>query len=144
MIKVAVIKNFIIIAVHKTIVTSKEIVNNLVTHNSSIIVRYLFPVLLIAISSCKNSGKTGYTETPTRGDIHIVSDDSFQPLIDTEIFTFTHLYPYARITPFYKPEYDVITDFMNDSGEKGGVGILPSHAACDDARQRGDAGGVFP
>jgi phosphate transport system substrate-binding protein len=113
--KVAVIKNFIIIAFHKTIVTSKEIVNNLVTHNSNILVRYLFLGLMIVISSCNNTRKTGYNETATRGDIHIVSDDSFQPLIDTEIFTFTHLYPYARITPFYKPEYDVIADFMNDS-----------------------------
>jgi phosphate transport system substrate-binding protein len=44
-----------------------------------------------------------------------VVDESFQPIIDSEIFTFTHLYDNARITPEYKPEFDVLNDFMNDS-----------------------------
>ena len=60
-------------------------------------------------------GKTGTNETPTRGNIKIVADESFQPLIETEVFTFTHLYTNAKIKPVYKPEYDVINDFMNDS-----------------------------
>lgn len=60
-------------------------------------------------------GKTGQNETPTRGKIKIAVDESFQPLIDTEVFTFTHLYENAHINPEYKPEYDVINDFMNDS-----------------------------
>jgi phosphate transport system substrate-binding protein len=54
-------------------------------------------------------------ETPTRGNIRISVDESFKPLIDSEVFTFTHLYINAHITPMYKPEYDVINDFMNDS-----------------------------
>ena len=60
-------------------------------------------------------GKTATNETPTRGNIKISVDESFQPIIDTEIFTFTHLYNNANITPQYKPEFDVINDFMNDS-----------------------------
>lgn len=53
-------------------------------------------------------------ETPTRGNIRITADESFQPIIDTEVFTFTQLYTNAKITPRYKPEYDVINDFMRD------------------------------
>jgi phosphate transport system substrate-binding protein len=60
-------------------------------------------------------GKTGTNETPTRGNIRIVADESFQPLVETEVFTFTHLYKNARIKALYKPEFDVINDFMNDS-----------------------------
>jgi phosphate transport system substrate-binding protein len=60
-------------------------------------------------------GKTATNETPTRGNIRIVSDESFQPLIETEVFTFTHLYMGAKIKPVYKPEFDVINDFMKDS-----------------------------
>jgi phosphate transport system substrate-binding protein len=60
-------------------------------------------------------GTSGLNETPTRGNIKISVDESFQALIDTEIFTFTHLYTNANITPEYKPEFDVINDFMNDS-----------------------------
>jgi phosphate transport system substrate-binding protein len=65
--------------------------------------------------SCTPSGNRRPTETPTSGNIKIVVDESFQPLIDTEVFTFTSLYNRAQITPEYKPEYDVVNDFMNDS-----------------------------
>jgi phosphate transport system substrate-binding protein len=60
-------------------------------------------------------GKKATDETPTRGNIKIVADESFKPLIETEVYTFTHLYTGAKIKPVYKPEYDVINDFMNDS-----------------------------
>jgi phosphate transport system substrate-binding protein len=71
--------------------------------------------LLLSLASCGGMGKTATNETPTRGNIRIVSDESFQPLIETEVFTFTHLYTNAKIKPVFKPEYDVINDFMNDS-----------------------------
>jgi phosphate transport system substrate-binding protein len=60
-------------------------------------------------------GKKATNETATRGNIRIVADESFQPLIETEVFTFTHLYTGAKIKPLFKPEVDVINDFMNDS-----------------------------
>ncbi len=44
-----------------------------------------------------------------------MSDESFKPIIDTEVNTFTHLYTGAKIKAEYKPEFDVINDFMNDS-----------------------------
>jgi phosphate transport system substrate-binding protein len=62
-------------------------------------------------------GKKGTNETPTRGNIRIIADESFQPLIETEVYTFTHIYSSANIKPVYKPEYDVINDFMNDSAK---------------------------
>jgi phosphate transport system substrate-binding protein len=70
-------------------------------------------VLTILSSSCGEN--KSLNETPTRGNIKISVDESFQPLIDSEVFTFTHLYTSAQITPQYKPEYDVINDFMNES-----------------------------
>jgi phosphate transport system substrate-binding protein len=76
-----------------------------------------YPVLgsLLLLASCGGMGKTATNETPTRGNIRIVADESFQPLVETEVFTFTHLYTGAKIKPVFKPEYDVINDFMNDS-----------------------------
>ncbi|MGC1391787.1 MAG: substrate-binding domain-containing protein, partial [Bacteroidales bacterium] len=71
--------------------------------------------LLLFLVSCGAMGKKATDETPTRGNIRIESDESFQPLIETEVFTFTHLYIDAKIRPVFKPEYDVINDFMNDS-----------------------------
>jgi len=113
--KVAVIKKIIIIAFHKLLITGRETVNNLVSYNFKSILRYILLGSVIFTGSCNQGGNKGFKDTPTRGEIRIAVDDSFQPLIDTEIFTFTHLYPYARITPLYKPEFDVVSDFMNDT-----------------------------
>jgi phosphate transport system substrate-binding protein len=54
-------------------------------------------------------------ETPTSGNIKIGVDESFQLLLDTEIYTFEALYKYGHIKPFYKPENDILSYFMNDS-----------------------------
>lgn len=65
--------------------------------------------------SCNQTPNNTNRETPTEGNIKIGVDESFRLLIDTEIFTFSVLYKYAKITPLYKNEFDVINDFMNDS-----------------------------
>jgi phosphate transport system substrate-binding protein len=70
--------------------------------------------LLLGIQ-CSNPKAPAITETPTRGDIRIMADASFQPLVDAEIFTFTSLYKYAHITPVYLPEKDLIAEFLKDS-----------------------------
>jgi phosphate transport system substrate-binding protein len=82
--------------------------------NLNSVSRYLALGLLVFLISCKGK-TTELNETPTRGNIKIAADESFQPLIDTEVFTFTNLYVNAKIRSEYKPEYDIINDFMNDS-----------------------------
>jgi len=111
--RVSVIQNFIIIACRIKRFTPSNVVNR----NIFIKLLSFIPVfgLLLSLVSCGGMGKTATNETPTRGNIRIVSDESFQPLIETEVFTFTHLYTNAKIKPVFKPEYDVINDFMNDS-----------------------------
>jgi phosphate transport system substrate-binding protein len=71
--------------------------------------------ILLLMISCKSGGPKPLDETPTRGNITISVDESFQPLIDTEIYTFTSLYQNAFVKPMYKPEFDVVNDFMDDS-----------------------------
>jgi len=65
--------------------------------------------------SCLSRGPKALDETPTRGNITISVDESFQPIIDTEVYTFTSLYQNAFVKPVYKPEFDVVNDFMDDS-----------------------------
>ena len=113
--KVSPIQNFIIIACLKRNFATSYIVNNKNIHNYLPIVRIVLLSILITSYSCSGGGGTATNETPTRGNIRITVDESFQPLMDSEVFTFTHLYRNAHITPMYKPEYDVIDDFMNDS-----------------------------
>ncbi len=111
--RVSVIQNFIIIVCRNKRLSNCKTVNRTFSHK---ILLYI-PVfgLVLFLTSCGSMGKKATNETPTRGNIRIVADESFQPLIETEVFTFTHLYNGAKIKPVYKPEFDVINDFMNDS-----------------------------
>ncbi len=83
--------------------------------------QYICPIivsclLLLLGASCNNPmGVQQLDETPTRGHTKIVVDESFQLLLDTQLFTFQSLYVDATIDASYKPEYEVIKDFMNDS-----------------------------
>lgn len=113
--KVSLIQNFIIIACRIKNITTNNIVNKQITYKYLHSVRFLIISGLLALASCSGGNNRALDETPTRGKIKISVDESFQPLIDSEVFTFTHLYTSAHITPQYKPEYDVINDFMNDS-----------------------------
>jgi phosphate transport system substrate-binding protein len=75
-------------------------------------------ILLVfsTLNSC-NRGKVSNNsnESPTEGNIKIGVDESFQLLFDTELYTFQSLYKNAHITPFYKPELNILEDFMKDS-----------------------------
>jgi phosphate transport system substrate-binding protein len=113
--KVSLIQNFIIIACRIKNFTTNNIVNKQIISSHLQVSRFLMMSLLITIISCSGGNNGEKPETPTRGKIKISVDESFQPLIDSEVFTFSHLYTSAKITPMYKPEYDVINDFMNDS-----------------------------
>ena len=113
--RVSVIQNFIIIACRNKYFKTCNPVNKYISHRFISILRFPILGLMLIIASCTGGVKSGLNETPTRGNIRISVDESFQSLIDTEVFTFTHLYTNAHIKPEYKPEYDVINDFMNDS-----------------------------
>jgi len=83
-------------------------------------IKKLIPVLLIlaamtVFQGCKNRGTPVLKETPTSGNIRIGADESFQPIVDSEIDTFTSLYEYARIQPVYKPENQLVAWFLSDS-----------------------------
>lgn len=113
--RVSVIQNFIIIACRNIIITTCRVVKRLTSIRILSYTHYPVIGLLLFLSACGGMGKTAVNETPTRGNIRISVDESFQPIIETEVYTFTHLYTNAKIKPQYKPEFDVINDFMNDS-----------------------------
>jgi phosphate transport system substrate-binding protein len=108
-------QNFIIIAFQyfspKTIDTVRMMRRNKLSSG----ILFLIAGVVFLITSCNTGGTNKFTDTPTSGNIKIAVDESFQPLIDTEIYTFTSLYTRAQIRPEYKPEYDIVNDFMNDS-----------------------------
>ena len=54
-------------------------------------------------------------DTLTTGAINVSVDETLKPLVDAEQAVFHHNYPYAKLTISYKPEAEVIKDFLLDS-----------------------------
>jgi phosphate transport system substrate-binding protein len=79
-----------------------------------VVVSCIMLILLVFIQ-CSTNKPGQYDETPTRGNIRLIADASFKPIVDAEIATFTSLYPYAHVTPTYVSEKELIAAFLNDS-----------------------------
>jgi len=73
----------------------------------------LFPLLLFFCFGC--NGSDSPDETPTYGQISISVDETFKPLIDSEIFTFEGIYNYTDVNASYKTEMEAFNDLMNDT-----------------------------
>jgi phosphate transport system substrate-binding protein len=66
------------------------------------------------LASC--GGPTGAErDTPTSGTIRISVDETYKPLIESEIKVFESLYPKAHVIAEYKPEADCFKDLLTDS-----------------------------
>jgi len=91
----------------------------------------LMLTLLLSLPGCGNRGTTALKESPTSGKARIAADESFQPIIDAEVDTFTALYNYAEITPVYMPENELVAFFLNDSVKV----IASSWTPSDEQRQ---------
>lgn len=70
---------------------------------------------LFLISGCGSNKGNRKQETTTSGTIHISVDESFKPVIDSQIEVFESLHPDAHIIVSYKPEADCLRDLNNDS-----------------------------
>ncbi|MDQ6757021.1 MAG: substrate-binding domain-containing protein [Bacteroidota bacterium] len=66
-------------------------------------------------SSCTGSHVRTDIDTANSGLIHISVDESFKPVIDSEIQVFEALYPKAKIIADYKPEAECFKDLIKDS-----------------------------
>jgi phosphate transport system substrate-binding protein len=77
-------------------------------------------VILPALGLCMVLGGCGNRnsvtqETPTSGVLHISIDESFRPVIDSQIKVFESSYPDVKIIADYKPEADCFRDLTTDS-----------------------------
>jgi phosphate transport system substrate-binding protein len=66
------------------------------------------------VTAC-SSGVTKPQETTTSGTIHISVDESFKPVIDSQIKVFESQHPDAHIVVQYKPEAECLRDLNVDS-----------------------------
>jgi phosphate transport system substrate-binding protein len=75
--------------------------------------------LLLAASllpACSSPSASGAEEadTPTRGKVSISVDETFAPILESQVDTFQKLYPDAHLKTTYQPEDSVMLDFLND------------------------------
>ena len=70
---------------------------------------------LFTFMGCNGNNERPDLDSPTSGTIHISVDESFKPVIDSQIQVFEALYPKAKILAEYKPEAECFKDLMKDS-----------------------------
>ena len=69
----------------------------------------------LVLSSCHSNVTDKWSDTPTSGSITISVDETFQPIIDSEIPVFQGIYQTAKIKPIYEPEVDAFNRLFKDS-----------------------------
>lgn len=76
----------------------------------------LFISFALATTGCgEASDRNMQRESTTRGRIQISVDESFRPVIDSQIQVFESLHPDAEIIVHYKPEAECLKDLNSDS-----------------------------
>src|ERR1700759_504378 len=71
-------------------------------------------IIGLLFSGCASKQK-GAQESPTMGTIHISVDESFKPVIDSQIKVFNSTWPDAHIIVDYKPEAQCLRDLTTDT-----------------------------
>lgn len=75
----------------------------------------IYIIVIFFVYSCNGPHERTDTDTANSGLIHISVDESFKPVIDSEIQVFEALYPKAKIIAEYKPEAECLKDLIKDS-----------------------------
>ncbi|MEO5647885.1 MAG: substrate-binding domain-containing protein [Chitinophagaceae bacterium] len=70
---------------------------------------------VIIITSCSGKNVRTDIDTANSGLIHISVDESFKPIIDSQIQVFEATFPKAKIMVEYKPEAECLRDLIKDS-----------------------------
>lgn len=73
----------------------------------------LLVLSLSLLNSCgEDKSVPKVTDTPSSGVLNISVDETYKPVMDEEIKVFMSTYPEAKINVIYKPEADVVKDYM--------------------------------
>src|SRR5688572_22660971 len=71
---------------------------------------------VLSITACTEKDNNGKKlSTPVSGELSVSVDETFQSIMEAQEDVFESIYSKAAITTHYKPETDVMQDFLNDS-----------------------------
>lgn len=72
--------------------------------------------LLAVLAGCNQTKKSAVEEeTVAAGNVKLIVDESFQPIVDEEARVFEYLYPKAKLDISYQTENSVLRLLLNDS-----------------------------
>lgn len=73
-------------------------------------------IACLLLGSChSNTGAKAPQETPTSGTLNISVDESFRPVIDSQIKVFESSFPDVKVVAHYKPEAECLRDLTTDT-----------------------------
>jgi phosphate transport system substrate-binding protein len=78
----------------------------------------IFLLFFFVLNGCDGSHVRTDIDTPNSGTINISADETFKPVIDSEIKVFEAENPKAKIIVHYKPEADCLRDLVSDSATR--------------------------
>ncbi|MFD2785946.1 PstS family phosphate ABC transporter substrate-binding protein [Hymenobacter rubripertinctus] len=70
---------------------------------------------LLGCNSGDNNGRGQAIDTPTSGTVRIGVDETFEPILKSQVDTFQKLYPAAHLQTVFQPERDIIQALLTDS-----------------------------
>ncbi|HEX8351017.1 MAG TPA: substrate-binding domain-containing protein [Hymenobacter sp.] len=68
----------------------------------------------LAVVACNGPGSPGAQDTPTSGTVAVSVDETFTPILQAQVDTFSKLYPNAHVKMSFQPEEKVMLDLVND------------------------------
>lgn len=71
----------------------------------------LIYILVIALSACQEERR----ESPTRGNLTIITSEDLYPIIDLQVKDFSRVYEEVKITHLSSSTRDAIVQLLNDS-----------------------------
>jgi phosphate transport system substrate-binding protein len=90
----------------------------------------------LSIGACSGPGSPGAQDTPTSGNLAVSVDETFAPILQAQIDTFSKLYPNANVKMSFQPEEKVMLDLINDKVKLAVVSReLNAEEAADFAKQ---------
>ena len=75
----------------------------------------MLTIYICFLAGCSGQNQRTDLDSPHEGRINISVDESFKPIIDSEIEVFEALYPKATIVAHYMPEAECLKDLIRDS-----------------------------
>lgn len=70
---------------------------------------------LFSLPACQNETTPAETSTYTSGQVNLVVDETFAPIIEDQTYVFESTYPEGKLNLIYKPENEVLNLFLTDS-----------------------------